>query len=111
MKKESEYFLECSMHPQREAMINVFFGQRTAAKIKDVPRETPTSEIKAVGIVGAGTMGGGIAMNFANAGIPVTILDQDQENIDRGMNVINKNYQFMVDRGRMKEEVKNKQLL
>ena len=96
------------MHPQREAMINVFFGQRTAAKIKDVPRETPTSEIKAVGIVGAGTMGGGIAMNFANAGIPVTILDQDQENIDRGMNVINKNYQFMVDRGRMKEEVKNK---
>ena len=108
MKKESEYFLECLMHPQREAMINVFFGQRTAAKIKDVPRETPTSEIKAVGIVGAGTMGGGIAMNFANAGIPVTILDQDQENIDRGMNVINKNYQFMVERGRMKEEVKNK---
>ena len=71
-------------------------------------QETPTSEIKAVGIVGAGTMGGGIAIDFANAGIPVTILDQDQENIDRGMNVINKNYQFMVDRGRMKEEVKNK---
>jgi 3-hydroxyacyl-CoA dehydrogenase len=64
--------------------------------------------INAAGIIGSGTMGGGIAMNLANAGIPVLILDQDQENIDRGMNVINKNYQFMVDRGRMKEEVKNK---
>ena len=83
-------------------------------KVLDIiglPESLPRREINAVGIIGAGTMGGGIAMNFANAGIPVTILDQDQENIDRGMNVINKNYQFMVDRGRMKEEVKNLSLI
>lgn len=103
-KKEADFFVECLVHPQREAMIHIFFGERTAAKITDVPKDTETLEIKSAGIVGSGTMGGGIAMNFANAGIPVTILDQDQDNLDRGIGVIDKNYQMMVDRGRISQE-------
>ena len=107
MKKESEYFLECLMNPQREAMIHIFFGERAASKISDVPKDTPLLPIGSAGIVGSGTMGGGIAMNFANAGIPVLILDQDEKNLERGMGVIEKNYQIMVDRGRMSQEQKD----
>ena len=107
MKKESEYFLECLINPQREAMIHIFFGERAASKISDIPKETPLLPINSAGIVGSGTMGGGIAMNFANAGIPVLVLDQDEKNLERGMGVIEKNYQMMVDRGRMTEEQKD----
>ena len=107
MKKESEYFLECLINPQREAMIHIFFGERAASKISDIPKETPLLPINSAGIVGSGTMGGGIAMNFANAGIPVLVLDQDEKNLKRGMGVIDKNYQMMVDRGRMTQEQKD----
>ena len=107
MKKESEYFLECLVNPQREAMIHIFFGERAASKISDIPKETPLLPINSAGIVGSGTMGGGIAMNFANAGIPVLVLDQDEKNLERGMGVIEKNYQMMVDRGRMTQEQKD----
>jgi len=107
MKKESEYFLECLINPQREAMIHIFFGERAASKISDIPKETPLLPINSAGIVGSGTMGGGIAMNFANAGIPVLVLDQDEKNLKRGMGVIEKNYQIMVDRGRMTQEQKD----
>lgn len=107
MKKESEYFLECLINPQREAMIHIFFGERAASKISDIPKETPLLPINSAGIVGSGTMGGGIAMNFANAGIPVLVLDQDEKNLKRGMGVIEKNYQMMVDRGRMTQEQKD----
>ena len=107
MKRESEYFLECLMNPQREAMIHIFFGERAASKISDIPKDTPLLPIGSAGIVGSGTMGGGIAMNFANAGIPVLILDQDEKNLERGMGVIEKNYQMMVDRGRMSQEQKD----
>ena len=106
LKKESEYFLECLMNPQREAMIHIFFGERAATKISDIPKDTPLMEINAAGIVGSGTMGGGIAMNLANAGIPVLVLDQDEKNLKRGMEVIEKNYQMMVDRGRMTQDQK-----
>jgi 3-hydroxyacyl-CoA dehydrogenase len=106
MKKESEYFLECLMNPQREAMIHIFFGERAASKISDIPKETPILPISSAGIVGSGTMGGGIAMNFANAGIPVLVLDQDEKNLEIGMGVIERNYQMMVDRGRMTQEQK-----
>ena len=78
LKKEGELFLECLLHPQREAMIHIFFGERAASKISDVPKDTPVKEIKKAGIIGSGTMGGGIAMCFANAGIPVHIIDQDE---------------------------------
>ena len=107
MKKESEYFLECLMNPQREAMIHIFFGERAASKISDIPKDTPMLPISSAGIVGSGTMGGGIAMNFANAGIPVLVLDQDEKNLERGMGVIERNYQMMVDRGRMTPEQKD----
>ena len=107
MKKESEYFLECLMNPQREAMIHIFFGERAASKISDIPKETPLLPIGSAGIIGSGTMGGGIAMNFANAGIPVLVLDQDEKNLERGMGVIEKNYKMMVDRGRMSQEQKD----
>ncbi len=107
MKKESEYFLECLMNPQREAMIHIFFGERAASKISDIPKDTPLLPISSAGIVGSGTMGGGIAMNFANAGIPVLVLDQDKKNLERGMGVIERNYQMMVDRGRMTPEQKD----
>ncbi len=107
MKKESEYFLECLINPQREAMIHIFFGERAASKISDIPKETPLLSIGSAGIIGSGTMGGGIAMNFANAGIPVLVLDQDEKNLKRGMGVIEKNYQMMVDRGRMTKEQKD----
>ena len=108
MKKESEYFLECLMNPQREAMIHIFFGERAASKIADIPKETPLLPINSAGIIGSGTMGGGIAMNFANAGIPVVVLDQDKQNLERGMGVIEKNYQMMVDRGRLSQQQKDK---
>ena len=107
LKKEGEYFLECLMHPQREAMIHIFFGERAASKISDVPKETKVMDIKKAGIIGSGTMGGGIAMCFANAGIPVHIIDQDEENLKRGVSVIEKNYDFMVNKGRLSPEKKD----
>ena len=107
MKREADYFLECLVHPQREAMIHIFFGERAASKISDIPKDTPLHSIQAAGVVGSGTMGGGIAMLFANAGIPVLVLDQDEENLKIGMGVIEKNYQMMVDRSRMSSEQKD----
>ena len=107
MKKEADYFLECLLHPQREAMIHIFFGERAASKLSDVPKDTPLLPINSAGVVGSGTMGGGIAMNFANAGVPVFVLDQDEKNLTRGMSVIERNYQIMVDRGRMLPEQKD----
>ena len=107
LKKEGEYFLECLMHPQREAMIHIFFGERAASKISDLPKETKIMDIKKAGIIGSGTMGGGISMCFANAGIPVHIIDQDEENIKRGLSVIEKNYDFMVNRGKLTAEQKD----
>ncbi len=107
LKKEGEYFLECLMHPQREAMIHIFFGERAASKISDVPKDTKVMDIKKAGIIGSGTMGGGIAMCFANAGIPVHIIDQDEENLKRGVSVIEKNYDFMVNKGRLSPEQKD----
>ena len=108
LKKEGEYFLECLMHPQREAMIHIFFGERAASKISDLPKDTKIMDIKKAGIIGSGTMGGGISMCFANAGIPVHIIDQDEENIKRGLSVIEKNYDFMVNRGKLTTEQKDK---
>ena len=107
LKKEGEYFLECLMHPQREAMIHIFFGERAASKISDVPKDTKVMDIKKAGIIGSGTMGGGIAMCFANAGIPVHIIDQDEDNLKRGVSVIEKNYDFMVNKGRLSPEQKD----
>ncbi len=103
MKVEAENFGKCLNHPQREALIHVFFSEREVAKIPDVPRDTPVKDIASAGVVGCGTMGGGITMCFANAGIPVSVLEMNQEALDKGLGVIRKNYERMVQRGRLDE--------
>ncbi len=104
MQVEQENFRKCLEHPQREALIHVFFSEREVAKIPDVPRATPVKEIRSGGVVGCGTMGGGITMCFANAGIPVTVLEMNQEALDKGLGVIRRNYDIQVQRGRMNAE-------
>lgn len=104
MKVEAENFAQCLKHPQRESLIHMFFSEREVAKIPDVPRDTQTQEIKQAGVIGCGTMGGGISMNFLNVDIPVTVLELDQEALDRGMGVIKRNYDIQVQRGRMTAE-------
>jgi 3-hydroxyacyl-CoA dehydrogenase len=96
---ERKLFMELMTGPQSAAQRYSFFAERTAQKIPDVPDDTPLIPIKKVGIIGAGTMGGGIAMNFANAGIPVVIVEQQQEPLDRGLGVIRKNYERTASRG------------
>jgi len=101
---EEELFTKCLFSDQSKALIHCFFGERDVAKIPDVSKETPTLNIKSVGIVGAGTMGGGIAMVFANAGIPVLLKETDQAALDRGLASIQKNYATSVKRGRFTQE-------
>jgi 3-hydroxyacyl-CoA dehydrogenase len=99
MKRETELSQELHSGPQAPAMRHSFFAEREAAKIPDVPDETPVIPVNTVGIIGAGTMGGGIAMNFANVGIPVKIIETKQEALDRGLSVIRKNYERTAQRG------------
>lgn len=101
MQVEQENFAKCLSHPQREALIHVFFSEREVAKIPDVPKDTPVKKIGRAGVVGCGTMGGGITMCFANAGIPVTVLEMNREALDKGLGVIRRNYDIQVSRGRM----------
>lgn len=101
MAVEQECFGRCLRHPQRSALIHLFFSEREVAKIPDVPRDTPTKKIGSAGVVGCGTMGGGITMSFANVGIPVTVLEMNPEALERGLGVIRRNYQIQVQRGRM----------
>jgi len=104
MKRERELFQELLTSSQSAAQRFYFFAEREAAKVKDVPSDTPMREIKTAGIIGAGTMGGGIAMNFANAGIPVTVLENEQAALDRGMKTIRTNYENTAKRGGMKAQ-------
>jgi 3-hydroxyacyl-CoA dehydrogenase len=110
MKVEQENFQKCLSHPQREALIHVFFSEREVAKIPDVPRDTPVKDIASAGVVGCGTMGGGITMCFANAGIPVTVLEMNQEALDKGLGVIRRNYDIQVQRGRLNAEDVDKRM-
>ena len=104
MKRERELFGELLTSSESAAQRYYFFAEREAAKVLDVPADTPQREIKTAGIIGAGTMGGGIAMNFATAGIPVTILETSQEALDRGLKTIRTNYENTAKRGGMKAE-------
>lgn len=104
VKKERELFATLMTGTQSAAMRHYFFAERAANKIDDVPADTPLIPIAKVGVIGAGTMGGGIAMNFLSAGIPVTILEMQQEALDRGVGVIRKNYENTAKRGRMTAE-------
>ena len=102
--KEHELFNNCLRSDQSKALIHVFFGEREVAKIPDVPKETPVLAVNNVAVVGAGTMGAGIAMVFANAGIPVLLKDADQPALDRGLSAIQKNYANSVKRGRFTQD-------
>ena len=100
----AKLFMECLHSPQSEALIHVFFGEREVRKIPDLPSNTPTRKIAKAAIVGAGTMGGGIAMNFANAGIPVLLKEVSEKALEKGLARIRANYDHSVKRGRFTPE-------
>src|SRR3989442_2778028 len=93
IKRERELFVELLNSPESKAQRYFFFAEREAAKVPDVPADTPPREIKTAAVIGAGTMGGGIAMNFANAGIPVTVIEAAQEARDPGLGIVRKKYE------------------
>ena len=101
---ERELFINLMWTPECRALRHLFMSQRAASKIADVPDTTPTRTIKQIAVIGAGTMGGGISMNFLNAGIPVKILETKQEALDRGIATIKKNYEAQVKKGKLKED-------
>src|SRR5688572_17833808 len=104
MALEREIFVNLMFTPESRALRHLFMAERAASKIADVPDDTKQREIKQVGVIGAGTMGGGISMNFLNAGIPVTILEMKQEALDRGIATIRKNYEGQVKKGKLKQD-------
>ncbi|WP_444941567.1 3-hydroxyacyl-CoA dehydrogenase NAD-binding domain-containing protein [Microbulbifer sp. ZKSA004] len=103
LAKELDLFIECLLSSQSAALRHLFFAERTASKVTGLPKDLPTREIKSVGIIGGGTMGGGIAMNFANVGIPVKLVEVDQTAINRGLAVIDKNYTISMQKGKLTE--------
>jgi len=103
MRRERELFEELLVSDQSKALRHFFFAGRQANKIPGVGRDTPRREIARVAVIGAGTMGGGIAMSFANAGLPVVLIDADQAALDRGMETVRRNYAKSVKRGRLSE--------
>jgi len=104
MEAEREIFTNLMWTPESRALRHLFVAQRAASKIADVPADTLVRDIKSVAVIGAGTMGGGISMNFLNAGIPVKILEMKQDALDRGLAIIEKNYQAQVKKGKLKED-------
>ena len=104
MKKEREIFLGLMMTPECKALRHAFFAERAASKIPDVPADTPLRKVAKVAMIGAGTMGGGIAMNFLNAGIPVVMLEMKQEALDKGVATIRRNYEAQVKKGKLKQD-------
>jgi 3-hydroxyacyl-CoA dehydrogenase len=104
MKEEERLFYELYSGEQTQALRYSFFAEREAAKLPDLPSGSPTRPIASVGVIGAGTMGGGIAMNFLNIGLPVVIVERNQEALDRGISIIRKNYETTAAKGRMKPD-------
>lgn len=102
--RERELFQELVTSTESAAQRYYFFAEREGAKVPDLPKDTEVLPIKSVGVIGAGTMGGGIAMNFLNAGVPVTIVEREQAALDRGVGVIRKNYEGSAAKGRMTAE-------
>ena len=102
--RERAIFAECLASAESKALRHVFSAQRRAADIPDIPKDTPVREIRSAAVIGAGTMGGGIAMNFANAGIPVKLLETSREALDRGLEILRKNYAATVSKGRLTQE-------
>jgi 3-hydroxyacyl-CoA dehydrogenase len=108
--RERELFERLRETTESKAMRHLFFAERQVTKIPDVPEDTPTREIKSAALIGAGTMGGGIAMNFANAGIPVKLVEMTQEALDKGLTVVRKNYASTVSKGRLTQEQMDKRM-
>ncbi len=107
---ERARFLELVASDQSKAQRHAFFAEREVAKIPDVPKDTPTQAVDTAAVIGCGTMGGGIAMNFANAGIPVKVFEVSQEAIDKGMTTITKNYAATVSKGRLSQAAMDQRL-
>ena len=101
LEKERELFKVCHDSKESSSLIHMFFSERKALKIPDIPKDTQILPINSAAVIGCGTMGGGIAMNFANVGIPVTVIENSQDSLDKGMNIIEKNYSNTVSKGRM----------
>lgn len=110
MRLERERFSECLNSSQSKGQRHMFFAEREVSKIPDVPKDTPIRSIETVGVIGAGTMGGGIAMNFANAGIPVTIIEATQDALARGLSIIGKNYANTVKKGRLAQDAMDQRM-
>lgn len=104
IKFERDLFVELVQTTESKALRHAFFAERAASKIPDVAEDTPVREIKSVAVIGAGTMGGGISMNFANAGIPVKILEMKQEALDKGLATIRRNYENTMKKGKLTQE-------
>ena len=104
MAYERELFVNLMLTPESRALRHLFLAERATSKIPDVPSDTPQREVKSVAVIGAGTMGGGITMNFLSAGIPVTMLEMKQEALDRGVATIRKNYEAQVKKGKLKAD-------
>jgi 3-hydroxyacyl-CoA dehydrogenase len=102
--RERELFAECVVSTESKALRHLFFAEREVAKVPDIPKDTPAKDIKRAAVVGAGTMGGGIAMTYANAGIPVLLKEVDQAALDRGLATIRKNYDVTMSKGKMTAE-------
>jgi len=107
---ERKLFDDCLFSEQSKALIHIFFGEREVSKIPDIPKETPALSVNSAAVVGAGTMGGGIAMVFANAGVPVLLKDADRPALDRGIATIQKNYLSSVKRGRLTQQFVDERL-
>ncbi|MCP2013746.1 3-hydroxyacyl-CoA dehydrogenase [Deinococcus sp. HSC-46F16] len=103
-EEEARLFMAAKDSPQSRGLRHIFFAEREAGKIPGLTKDTPTTDINSTGIIGAGTMGGGIAMNFLNVGIPVTIVETTQEALDRGLAVIRRNYENTAKKGRLTME-------
>ena len=101
---EIDLFADCVLSAESKNLIRLFFAEREAAKVPGIGKDTATKEIKSAAVVGAGTMGGGIAMNYANAGIPVLLKESDQAALDRGLATIRKNYDISAAKGKMTAE-------
>jgi 3-hydroxyacyl-CoA dehydrogenase len=99
--RERELFADCVVSTESKALRHLFFAEREVSKIPDIPKDTPARDIRRAAVVGAGTMGGGIAMTYANAGIPVLLKDVDQPALDRGLATIRKNYDVTLSKGKM----------
>jgi len=108
--KERQLFEECLFSNQSKALIHVFFSERAVSKIPGLPKDTPLIPIRRAAVVGAGTMGGGIAMNYANAGIPVLLKEADQAALDRGLATITKNYASTVKKGKLTQQQMDQRL-